>query len=74
LEKFIHKLENVNEMQYEIPNTEFGHNLHEAMQQNYDMYGNDISKLDNISSPYIREMVKLILKIPTENKEFNCLR
>ena len=74
LEKFINKLENVNELQYEIPSTEFGHNLHYAMQQNYDMYGKDLSNLGNISSPYIREMVKLILKIPTENKEFNCLR
>ena len=32
-----------------------------------DMYGKDISTLNHIESPFIQEMVKLILNIPTEN-------
>ena len=73
LEKFIFRLENVNEMQYELPKTSWGRDIHTNMIRQYELYTEVGPRLDAIESPMIQEMVKVIMSQPTENKEFQAL-
>ena len=74
LDKFIFKMENIVQMQYEIPETLIGRDLHGSMKKQYEMAGESMPKIEDLESPLIQEMVKFIMKMPTTNKEFNCLK
>ena len=67
-------MENIVQMQYEIPETLIGRDLHGSMKKQYEMAGESMPKIEDLESPLIQEMVKFIMKMPTTNKEFNCLK
>ena len=74
LEMFVNKLENVNEMQYEITSTPQGRDLVGSMQSLYDGYEKEAPDMDDIESPLVQEMLKFVLGYYTENKEFSLLK
>ena len=73
LEKFISRMENVCQMQYEVPKTPIGRDLHSSMQKVYDQYDELVPSVDEIESPLIKEMINFIYRYPSENKEFQVI-